>query len=125
MALTLLGNNSVGVGDGWVLYDPINLENNRTYTMEVQLSSFSPSQVYSKFLVAFTYPTQFINLAINSQRFEFYYESQRQYFDFTISPNLASNGAARFAVQRFPFYSQPGILADTNVALAMDSGIFH
>lgn len=125
MALTVLGNNPVAVGDGWVVYNPITLQNNRTYTMEVQLASASPGQIYSKFLLAFTYPTQFSGLAINYQRFEFYYEAQRQYFDFVISPNLAPSGTARFAVQRFPFYSQPGILADTNVALAMDSAIFY
>lgn len=125
MPLTLLGNNSVAVGDGWVLYNLINLQNNRTYTMELQITSATPAQIYSKFVVAFSYPSQFTGIVVNNQRFEFYYEAQRQSFDFFISPNFAASGNARFAVQRFPFYSQPGTLADADVALAVDPAIFY
>ena len=125
MVLTLLGNNPVNVEDGWVLYDPITLQNNRTYLMEVEIFSSNPEFIYSSFQARFGYPTQNTPLASCVPTVKFFYEPVRQCFEFTISPNLAVAGSAFFAVRRFSFFSQPSNLADATIALAIDPDIFY
>lgn len=125
MAFTLLGNNPVNFGDGWVLFDAIGLAAGRTYIMEVQIFSTSPSQLYSSWRVRFSYPTQNSSPAAVLVTQQVFYEDIRQYFEFTISPIAQPVANARFAVRRFPSFQNPGTLADATVALATDPDLFY
>lgn len=125
MPLTLLGNNPVNVEDGWVLYNPIALQSGRTYLMELEIFSSNPDLLYSSFQARFAYPSQNTALVASIETFKFFFESVRQAFEFTITPNMAAAGNALFAVRRFPFYTRPPQLATCTVALAVDSNIFY
>lgn len=125
MPLTLLGNNPVNVEDGWVLYNPINLQSGRTYLMELEIFASQPDSLYSNFVAKLAYPSQNTPLVALIDLYRFYYEPVRQAFEFTISPNLNPTGNALFAVRRFPFYANPTNLATCTVALAVDSAIFY
>ena len=125
MAFTLLGNNPVNFGDGWVLYNPIGLAAGRTYIMEILITATSPSQLYSSWRIRYAYPTQNSTPASSLVTQQVFYESIRQYFEFTISPIAQPVGNAIFAVRRFPFYNNPGTLADATIALATDPDLFY
>lgn len=125
MAFTLLGNNPVNFGDGWVLYDPIALQAGRTYLMELQIFSANPDLIYSSFKIRYAYPTQNTAVASNLNTQEAFYEPVRQYFIFSISPLALLSGNAIFAVRRFPIFSSPSSLADATVALAIDPDLFE
>lgn len=125
MVFTLLGNNPVNFGDGWVLYNPIGLAAGRTYIIELQITSANPSQLYSSWQVRFSYPTQNSSPAASLVTQRVFYEDIRQYFEATISPIAQPVSNAVFAVRRFPFYDNPGTLADANVALGTDPDLFY
>ena len=124
MPLTLLGDNAVNVGDGWVPYTPIALQNDRIYLLEVETVSANPEFIYSSFQARYTYPTQNSPLSANLEVVRFFYEPIRQSIEFKISPLLVPAGNVTFFVRRFPFFSQPGTLAPCNVRLALDTAIF-
>lgn len=124
MAFTLLGNNPVNFGDGWVLYNPIGLAAGRTYLLELQVFSANPTQLYSAFKVRVAYPTQNSPQAADLQTYDFFFESVRQYTEFSLSPLAAPVGNAIFAVRRFPYFNNISNLADATVALALDPDLF-
>lgn len=125
MPLTVLGNNPVNVEDGWVLYDPISLQSNRTYLMEFEVFTSQPELLYSSFVARYAYPSQNTPIVGFLDLHKFYWEAVRQAFEFTIPPTLAATGNCIFAVRRFPFYSNPSALATCTVALAIDPAIFY
>ena len=125
MAFTLLGNNPVNFGDGWVTYNPIGLAAGRTYIMELLISSANPAQLYSSWQIRYAYPTQNTANAACITAYRIFYENIRQYFEFTISPIAQPVGNAIFAARRFPFYDNPGTLADAQIALATDPDLFY
>lgn len=124
MAFTLLGNNSVSIEDGWVVYNAITLAAGRTYVLEAQIFSSSPTQLYSYFKIRYAYPTQNSPVAANVESWNIYFEPVRQYLSFKIPDVVAATGNAIFAVRRFGYYKEPGTLAAATVALAMDPLLF-
>lgn len=125
MPLTSLGTQSVNFGDGWVLYNPINLNNARVYLVEIDMTTSDESAVLSKFVVRAAFPSQNTNLVADITQYTFYYESVRQGFDLRISPNLVGSGNLRLAVRRFPFYSRPATLSNVDVTLGIDDSIWY
>ncbi len=125
MVLTLLGNNPVNVEDGWVIYNPIGLQADRTYLLEIEIFTSNPDLLFSNFVVRYAYPTQNSPSSASLFSSKFYYEPIRQNVEFNISSLLAPSGSAIFAVRRFSFYSQPPTLATATVALAVDPALFY
>lgn len=124
MAFTLLGNNSVNLEDGWVLYNPISLAAGRTYLLEAQILSNNPDQLYSYFKIRYAYPTQNSPAAANVESWDVYFEPIRQYISFKIPDIAAATGNALFAVRRFSYFREPNSLAVATVALAIDPLLF-
>ena len=124
MPLQILGNNPINVGDGWVPYNPVQVESGRTYLLEFQTVSANPDFIYSRFEVRYLYPTQESPISASIEHVSFYHEPIRQNSEIEISSLLAPTGNLTFFVRRFPFFSQPSNLASCNVLLALDPSIF-
>lgn len=124
MPLTLLGDNPVNVGDGWVPYVPIALQSGRTYLLELETISSNPNDIVSSFQVRYRYSTQNSPNSASLDVQKFFYEPIRQNVEIRLSPLLVGSGNLQFYVRRFPFFSNPGELANVNVRLAIDTAIF-
>ena len=124
MVFTLLGNNPVNFGDGWVLYDPISLVAGRTYLMEIAMTTGDPEGLYSYWKIRYAFPTTLSALAAPLDEKQLFFEPLQQYFQFTIPTLAAPTGNCQFACRRFPFYSQPGTLADMTIAMGLDPDLF-
>lgn len=125
MALQLLGDNSVSVGGGWTAYNPIALQSNRIYLLELETISANPNFILSSFQVRFSYPTQNTPDSFSLLVTRFFYEPLLQHIEFPLSPLLANTGNVNFYVRRFPFFSNPGTLAACNVRLSVDPAVFE
>lgn len=120
MALTLIGQSVVRVGDGWVPFAPITLSPGNTFVLEIFTTSPDPTNIYSRFLTRYTYPTQSSPVSANLNPVEFFYEPIRQHSQITIPSLLAAGGQLQFYVRRIPLYSSYTNLADVDVFLAYD-----
>ena len=124
VALTNLGNNSVSLEDGWVTYNPIALQANRTYLLYIRVQSANPDQILSRFKVIHSYPIPSAAIAARIPPVEVFYEPVIQYFEYRISPIAQPTGNCIFAVRRFSLYRDPNQLADATVQLATDPDNF-
>ena len=120
MALTLIGQDTIRVGDGWVPYSSISLSPGNTFVLEIFTTSPDPTLIYSRFLVGYTYPTQSSPTSFNLNRIEFFYEPISQHAQITVPSLLAPGGQLQFRVRRIPLYSSYTNLSDVDVSLAYD-----